>query len=177
MQDTIKSNAINYGLYLGGLLSLYTVLGYALNLELLVNFWMTLLILPLVIIGFGIVSTAKANSLLNGFLNFKQTFSSYFITVAIGLMISTVLSIIIFNFIDPDAAIEIKEILVEKLVNMMEGFGAPPEKIAEEVEKIENQDTFALGIQLKSLAQSLVVFAIIGLLVAAVMKKTNPDAE
>ena len=177
MQDTIKSSAINYGLYLGGLLSLYTVLGYALYLGILVNFWMYLLVLPLVTIGFGIISTAKAKSLSGGFLDFKQTFSTYFITVAIGLMISTVLSIIIFNFIDTDAANEIKEIAISKVESFLERMNRPADEIAEAVDKIESQDTFALGIQLKSLAQSLVVFAIIGLLVAAVMKKTNPDAE
>jgi len=58
----------------------------------------------------------------------------------------------------------------------MEGMGAPAESIAEAVENIESQDTFGLGTQLKSLAQSLVFFAVIGLIVAAIMKK-NPETE
>ena len=173
---TIKSIALNYGLYLGGFLSLFTVLGYALNLELLVNFWFTLLLLPIIIIIVGIVSTAKSKSILNGFLSFKQAFSSYFITVAVGLMLSTVMTLIIFNFIDPEAAVELKTILVEKSINMMEGFGAPPEAIAENVEKIESQDTFGLATQLRSLAQSLIFFTVIGLIVAAIMKK-NPETD
>jgi len=176
MEKSIKSSAINYGLYLGGVLSLFTALAYAINLELLVNFWLTLLILPILIIAFGIISTAKTKSILNGFSSFKQAFSSYFITVAIGVMISTVVSVIIFNFIDPDAALELKELIVEKTINFMEGMNAPNEAIAEGIEKIESQDTFGLGTQLKSLAQSLIFFAVIGLIVAAVMKK-NPDAE
>ena len=176
MENSIKSNAINYGLYLGAILALFTVIGYALNLELLVIFWFTLLLLPIIIIIFGIVSTAKSKSLLNGFLSFKQAFSSYFITVAIGILISTALSVILFNFVDPDAALELKELIVEKTINLMEGMGAPAETIAESVDKIESQDTFGLGTQLKSLAQSLVFFAIIGLIVAAIMKK-NPETE
>ena len=176
MENSIKSNAINYGLYLGAILALFTVLGYALNLELLVNFWMNLLILPIVIITFGIISTAKSKGLLNGFLSFKQAFSSYFITVAIGVLISTVVSIIIFNFIDPDAANTLKELIVEKTISLMEGMGAPAETIAENVEKIESQDTFGFGTQLKNLAQGLVFFAVIGLIVAAIMKK-NPETE
>ncbi len=176
MENSIKSIAKNYGTYLGGLLVLWTVTGYALNLELLVNFWINLLILPIIIIAFGVVSTAKSKSLLNGFLSFKQAFSSYFITVAIGIMISTVVTVIIFNFVDPNAAIELKEMIVEKTISFMEGFSAPAEDIAEAVEKIENQNTFGIGTQLKSLAQSLVFFAIIGLIVSAIMKK-NPDTE
>ena len=176
MENSIKSSAINYGLYLGAFLALFTVIGYALNLELLVNFWLTLLLLPIIIIVLGIVSTAKSKSLLNGFLSFKQAFSSYFITVAIGILISTVVSIIIFNFIDPDAANTLKELIVEKTINFMEGMGAPAESMAEAVENIESQDTFGFGTQLKSLAQSLVFFAVIGLIVAAIMKK-NPETE
>ena len=176
MENSIKSSAINYGLYLGAALSLFTVIGYAVNLALLVNFWLTMLLLPLIIIAFGVVSTAKSKSILGGFLSFKQAFSSYFITVAIGILISTTITIIIFNFIDPNAAIEVKRILVENITNMMEGFGAPAEAVAQSIEQNENQDTFGLGTQLKSLAQSLIFFAVIGLIVALIMKKSNPDA-
>ena len=176
MEKTIKSSAINYGLYLGALLMSITIIMYVINIELMVNFWINLLIIPLLIIGFGVFSTAKSKALNEGFLNFKQTFSSYFITVAIGILISSGLSIILFNFIDPDAAIQLKELAVEKSINMMEGFGAPPEAIAKQVEAMESQDTFAIGTQMWQLAQGLIFFAVIGLIVAAIMKRNNPDA-
>tara|TARA_R110002050_G_scaffold300364_1_gene469409 strand:- start:18264 stop:18797 length:534 start_codon:yes stop_codon:yes gene_type:complete len=177
MEKSLKSIAINYGIYLGIGLSLFTLLGYAINLGLLVNYWVILLILPLAVIIFGIVATAKIKANFNGFLSFKEAFSSFFITVAIGIIISTLFTIIIFNFIDPNAAIEIKNILISNTENFMNNMGAPIEAIAESVNQIENQDTFALGTQLKSLAQSIIFFAIIGLIVAAVMKKSNPNAE
>ena len=135
-----------------------------------------MLLLPIIIIAFGVVSTAKSKSILGGFLTFKQAFSSYFITVAIGVMISTLITVIIFNFIDPSAADEVKKILVENIMGFMEGMGAPPEAIAESVDQIESQDTFGLGTQIKSLGQSLIFFAVIGLIVALIMKKTDPDA-
>ncbi|WNH13203.1 DUF4199 domain-containing protein [Thalassobellus suaedae] len=177
MEKSLKTIAINYGLYLGIGLSLYTLIGYAINLGLLVNYWAMLLILPLAIVIFGIVATAKIKAQFNGFLSFKEAFSSFFITVSIGIIISTFVSIILFNFIDPDAAIEIKNILINNTEDLMRSMNAPVEAIAESVNKIESQDTFALGTQLKSLAQSIIFFAIIGLLVAAAMKKSNPNAE
>ncbi|PKQ46364.1 DUF4199 domain-containing protein [Confluentibacter flavum] len=177
MKNSTKTLAIHYGLYLGSLLSIFTALGYAFNLGLLVNFWIMLLIIPIGIICFGIFSTAKVKKKLNGFLDFKQAFSSYFITVAIGIMISTFVTILIFNFIDKDAALEAKNILIENTENMLINAGAPNQAISENINKIESQDTFALGIQLKSLAQSLIFFAVIGLIVAAVMKKTDPNAS
>jgi len=176
METSTKSSAINYGLYLGIGLALITVLCYAIKIELLVNFWLIFLILPILMIVVGIISTAKSKNIQNGFITFKEAFSSYFITVAIGTIISTLVSYIIFNFVDPESAIYLKQLAIEKTQNMMEGFNAPVEEIAKQVEAIENQDTTSIGAQLKQLAQSLIFFAVIGLIVALIMKR-KPENE
>jgi len=175
MENSIKSSAINHGLYLGGLLSLITVTIYAINLNLMVNMWLGIGLL-IAVIAFGVVSTAKSKSIMEGFLSFKQAFSSYFITVAVGIIISSVISIILFNFIDPEAAETVKQLTVESTISMMEGFNAPAETIAETVDKIEGQNQFSVINTMKSIAWGLLFQAVIGLIVAAIMKKTNPDA-
>jgi Protein of unknown function (DUF4199) len=175
MEKSIKSSAINYGVYLGAALSLITITIWFVNLNLMANIWLGIGIL-LAAIAFGVVSTAKSKSIMNGFLTFKEAFSSYFITIAVGVIISQVVSFILFNFIDPEAAKQIQQITIDSTVNMMEGFGAPAETIAEAVEKIENTNQFSIVSVLKSTAWSLVFQAVIGLIVAAIMKKSNPDA-
>ncbi|WP_347925312.1 DUF4199 domain-containing protein [Pontimicrobium sp. SW4] len=175
MENSIKSSAINYGLYLGGILSLITVAIWFININLMANMWLGISLL-LAIIAFGVVSTAKSKSIQEGFLTFKEAFSSYFITVAIGIAVSLLVSMILFNFIDPEAAKEIQQITVERTISMMEGFGAPAEAIAEAVEKIENQNQYSVVNTLKGLAWACLFQAIIGLIVAAIMKKSNPDA-
>ncbi|WP_242157727.1 DUF4199 domain-containing protein [Aestuariivivens sediminis] len=177
MEKSSNASAKDYGFYLGVALALWTVIAYALNLELLVNFWINLLILPIVIVAAGVVATAKSKQLQGGFISFKGAFTSYFITVVIGILISFMVSIILFNFIDTEAANTVKEIAVEKTISMMEGFNTPPEKIAEQVDAMENQDIFSLKTQVFQIAQSIILFTILGLIVAAIMKKTNPDAQ
>jgi hypothetical protein len=176
MEKSLKSIATNYGLYLGVLLSFLTVVSYAVNLELLTNMWYGIFIL-IAIIAFGIVSVAKSKQAQNGFASFKESFTSYFITVLIGLVISTLVSYLLFNFIDTEASEVLKEKTIEKTVQMMEGFNLPNEAIAEAVEKIESQNQFSLGNIIKGLSGYLVFFSVIGLLVAAAMKKSNPDTE
>ena len=83
MENSIKSSAINYGLYLGGALSLITIAIWFIDINLMANMWLGILIL-LAVVAVGVVSTAKAKSIQEGFLSFKEAFSSYFITVAIG---------------------------------------------------------------------------------------------
>ena len=176
MEKSLKSITTNYGLYLGVFLALITVLAYALNLELLTNMWVGILILVAIII-FGIISVAKVKQAQNGFASFKQAFTSYFITVLIGLLISTLVSFLLFNVIDTDAADVLKEKTIEKTVEMMENFNTPTEVIAETVEQMESQNQYSIGNVTKGLAGYLVVFSIIGLIVAAAMKKNNPEAE
>ena len=169
MEKSFKSSAKDYGMYLGLALTLWTVIAYVIDLELMVNLWLNLLVLPVVIIGFGVVSTAKSKHILGGFLSF--------ITIALGIGISFAVSIILFNYIDTEAAITIKEIAVEKTIAMMEGFNAPPDQIAKQVEAMENNDLFSFKSQIFQIAQSLVFFTIIGLIVAAIMKKSKPDSQ
>ena len=176
MEKSLKSIATNYGLYLGIALALLTVLSYAIDLSLMTNMWYGIFIL-LVVIIFGIISVAKTKQVQNGFASFKQAFSSYFLTVVIGLIISTFVSYLLFNFIDTEAAATIKELTIEKTVELLESFNTPSDVIAQSIEQIESQNQYSIGNILKSLAGSLVLFSIIGLLVAAALKKNNPDAE
>ncbi len=176
MEKSLKSIATNYGLYLGTLLALITVLAYAIDIGLLTNMWVGIFIL-IVIIVFGIISVAKTKQAQNGFASFKEAFTSYFITVLLGLLISTLVSYLLFNFIDTDAAEVLKQKTIEQTVQMLEGFNSPTDVIDQTVEQIESQNQYSLGNIAKGLAGYLVLFSIIGLIVAAAMKKSNTDAE
>ena len=169
------SSAMNYGLYLGGLLTLLIIIAYAFNLELLVNPWYGIFILLLVII-LGIISVAKAKGILEGFISFKQSFTTYFITVLIGFSIYLLVQFILFNFIDPEASIPLKEKTIEASIAMMEGFGAPADAIADAVDQMEQDNQFSIMNIIKGLAMYLVLFSIIGLIVAAIMKKNSENA-
>ncbi|WP_055448442.1 DUF4199 domain-containing protein [Lacinutrix mariniflava] len=176
METSTKSSAINLGLYLGGLMSIITILGYALYLELLTKWWLGI-ILFIAIIAFGIVSALKSKKMQDGFITFKEAFSSYFITVAIGILISMVISIIIFNFVDPEAALALKEKTIEASVQMMRSFNAPEEAVATAVEQMEAQkNQFSIAPQLQSNAIFLIIQAVIGLIVALIVKRDPEKA-
>lgn len=176
MEKSLKSIATNYGLYLGVILALFTVLAYAVNLELMTNMWYGIVIMISIIV-FGIIAVAKVKQAQNGFASFKESFTAYFITVLLGLLISTVISYLLFNFIDPEAAEVIKQNTIENTVSMLEGFNTPVEAIDKAVKDIESNNQFSIGSIAKSLAGYLVFFSVIGLIVAAAMKKSNPDTE
>ena len=84
----------------------------------------------------------------------------------------------IFNFIDPEAAVVLKDLMLNSQVEMMRNFGAPEESIVQIVEEFEKQDNmFSMGNVLQSLAFQLVGFSIVGLIAALIMKKSDENIK
>ena len=169
-----KKSAITYGLILGVILALITTLMYVLNTELFTKWWIGILSF-LVVITTGIVSVAKAKGLLGGVMNFKQAFSVYFITIAIGTLISTLVGILIFNLIDPDLAAFLQERTLEMTAEFMQKFGTPQAEIDKQMAKMAGQDNFSIVSQLKNYVFGLAFLSVIGLLVALIFKTKNPN--
>ena len=95
----------------------------------------------------------------------------------LGLVISTVVSVLIFNFIDPEAAITLKEKTIDATVQMMRNFDTPENVVNETVEKMREQpNQFSLGNLFKQLAIQLVIFSVIGLIASLIMKKSDENA-
>ena len=176
MEKTIKSIASNYGLYLGLLIAVVYVISYAINIELLTKWWIGIIML-LAIIVFGIVSISKSKKAQNGFISLKEAFTSYFITILIGLIVASVVAIVLFNVIDPDAAITLKEKTIENTAEMMRNWNAPEESIIQTVEQMREQpNQFSIGSVLQSLVIQLVIYSVIGLIAALIMKKSDDNA-
>ncbi|PWK17891.1 DUF4199 domain-containing protein [Xanthomarina spongicola] len=175
MEKSLKTLSINNGLILGLILSVITVLMYALNLELFTKWWVGIPLF-LLALGLGAYSAIKFKQQ-QGFLSFKQAFSAYFITVAVGSFIATIIGIVIFTFVDPDAAQFLNEEILIMTKEAMEGFGAPQEVIQEALLEAEKKNNFALVEQLKAYVWRLLFYSIFGLIVALIVKKNNPETE
>ncbi|MBF8149338.1 DUF4199 domain-containing protein [Winogradskyella sp. F6397] len=174
MDKSLKSSAVNNGLYLALILSSFTIIGYAVYLDLFTQWWFGIGQMLLVII-FGIVSSIKAKKLLGGFISFKDAFTAFFITIAIGISIPAVIGFVIFNIVDAEAATILQEKIIDNQLAMMERFGAPQQSIDEAMAQIQKEESFfSIGNTIKTTAYQLLGFSVIGLIVAAVTKKKDP---
>ena len=172
MEPTNKSNSINLGLYLGGILSLIVVLIYAVSLDLFIEWWLGIVLFVLVVV-YGVVAAKRAKNNNGGFISFKEAFIHYFIAIAVGTLIGTVVSIAIFAFIDPEAATYLNEQILMVTKTTMERFGMPQEAMTAALEEASKKDNFSLGMQLQSYVFRLAGYAIVGLIVALIVKKTD----
>ena len=92
---------------------------YAVSLDLFIEWWLGIVLFVLVV-AYGVVAAKRAKNNNGGFISFKEAFIHYFITVALGAAISSVVGIVIFNFIDPEASTHLNEQILLKTKKMME---------------------------------------------------------
>ena len=172
MEQTTKSSAINYGVYLGAILSLITITIYGIDIDLFTAPWLGV-VLFILVVAFGAVSALNSRKLLGGFISFKQAFSSYFITIAVGTLMSSIVGVAIFTYIDPEAAIYLNEQVLILTKETMERIGLPQEAITAAIEEASKNDNFSLGAQTQAFVFRLVFYAVIGLIVGLIVKKTD----
>jgi|TARA_R100000501_G_C2567077_1_gene75436 multidrug transporter EmrE-like cation transporter len=176
MEKSLKSVSVPYGVYAGLALSIITVLAYAFNLELFTKWWLGVgNFLIVLVLGIFAVRAAKKISTTDYF-SFKQAFTAYFIVPAIGLLIAVLVSILIFNVVDPQAAQTVTEMTAETTRNMMENFNVPQADIDKAVADIESNNQFSFVNLLKAYVFQLAFFSAIGLIVALVFREKNPNA-
>jgi len=171
MTEAIKKNSINIGIILGVIWILCHVIMYSIDLKYFINFWLGLgLIFFGVIIA--IVAVVKSKVLKGGFMTFRQAFTAFFITVALAFAIQVAFDSILFNLIDPAAKEIVKEHYIDFNISMGQRAQLPAEKIKEQVEVIKNSNMYGFANLAQQYVFIMLLYTIIGLIVAAAFKKT-----
>tara|TARA_B100000900_G_scaffold52673_1_gene38998 strand:+ start:10222 stop:10752 length:531 start_codon:yes stop_codon:yes gene_type:complete len=171
METNLKSNSIDLGIKLGTFLFIVTAVIYIIDGKLFTNF-STMLAYMIPSLSVSIYSVLSARKLQNQIISFKEAFTAYFLCIAVGYLISTIGSIIIFKFIDPAAADLIHEEIMISTKEMLENFGTPSEIINEAMNEMEKNHSFSYSAIFQNYANVLLRNAIFGLLVAVTLKKS-----
>jgi hypothetical protein len=67
--------------------------------------------------------------------------------------------------------------MIEASLEWFEKMNMPEEAIDEAITKMEEQDQFSIGAQLKSVGMAIVFFAVIAAISAAIVKRNKPEWE
>ena len=172
MNDIIKKNGISYGIITGVISALITATIYSIDLNLFTAWWVTLLNLSFYII-IGVLLLTKTKKELKGIFPFKDAFTTYFISAVVGILISVLFNILLFNVIDPSAKESIKEVSIKYAVEMMEKFDAPSSAINDAVKKMQETDSYSPIELLKGSAFAIIISALFGLLLALIFKSKS----
>ncbi|UFH46297.1 DUF4199 domain-containing protein [Flavobacterium galactosidilyticum] len=169
INEIIKRNGITFGVLIGIVSSLITATIYASDLNLFSSWWIgiTSIIVYLVL---GIVLLSKTKKEIKTIFTFKDAFTTYFIAAVIGILISTLFNVLLFNVIDPSAKDKLLEITMKITANMMQKFGTPASVINEAIAKLKETNPYSTIELLKGSIFSIIFSSIFGLILAAFFK-------
>ena len=176
----VKKEGIKYGIYLGvislvvSIVSLYVLAGAA-------NFKVSSIATGG--IGFVLMIALSAyfavllRRVAGGFWTFSQALKGIFTILAISVIISNVASTI-FGVINPEP----QQVIFDKTINLtietMESVGADEDLIDKQVADLEKTRddlrTFSFGQSLKGLGVNLIMYFVLALIFAAVLKREKP---
>ncbi len=173
---------LKYGLIGLGIYSLYLIIGWQVNLKLLINPILGLLI-PIIIYVLGILSQLAARKANGGFLDFTYTLQVYMVTILIVIFGYGIVAFLIFNVFDPAANKEVTRLAIEQSMEMVgKVFGMMgQENVMEEAgteammeAATENGNTYNPLNLFFSVILSIFMYTVGGLISAAIIRKDEP---
>ena len=171
--------AIKPGLTMGLVALAITYIAYFIDSSLLASFWI-LLIALVVFFGLIIYFGKQYREEIGGFMSFGTAFNFSFIAMIVSGIISLIGQILLFHVIDPSLPDVLTDITFKKSLEMMEGFGQNPDSLPPStLDEIRNSTaaSFSIGGQLKNFAFGLIFYAIIALILAAILKKRDKSLD
>jgi hypothetical protein len=175
MENSIKKNGITNGIILGLIIILSSNVIYIIDLSLFTSQWVGIINL-LLILAFGIYTSVINKKLLMGKMQYKEAFLSFILPVIVGLALSNLFSLLLLNYIDPEA----KEIITEHMIKMINEMPSKNEISKAEVQnyinEIRTKDNFGVRVHVETFFTSVTIYSVIGLIVGLIFKTpTNKE--
>lgn len=107
----------------------------------------------------------------DGYLPFKSALRLSFGVFVLTTLATSILSYVLFNWIDTSFADSLKQLYIEQTQKLMEKFKAPPEEIDKAVDKLIKDNIFSFKSIFLSFTYGCILYFLISLIIAAIMKK------
>jgi hypothetical protein len=126
------------------------------------------------LIAVAVVAGLKQRKDNGGFLSFAEALKVTFTVFAIALLLQTLFSYVLLNIID----IPFKQAVGQETLNRTEQFmkkmGAPQRDIERALDEAAKGDPFSLPKMFLGYAMTCIVFFIVALIIAAIIKRNKP---
>ena len=169
----INPYAYRTGLIAAGISIAYYLISYLIGIELFTSLWIPWVFIIGIIVYF-IISLKKIREFM-GHMTFAQGFVNFLTMSIVYIVLSNSFNYILINVIDPEFGIAVNDMVIEKVIGIMESMNTPEQAISEAITKMEEQIESQSSISgfLLNIATITFWYALIGLIVAAIMKSKN----
>lgn len=172
---SLMSHALKNGLILGAIAVIFLTLLYVIDYT-----WMVQLkfvgIAMLIYAGYVIYSGIDYRKSSGGYLSYGKAFQHGWIMLAISGLVYSVFVMLLYNVIDPELPGKLLDATMENTRAMMESFGAPADQIDSEMAKAaeRTKNQFAVSGILMGYGFSLIFYAVIAAITAAIVRRNEP---
>ena len=176
VQGNLVKHAVRFGGIMGGISIVLTLIVYVVDYTIMANMWFGLLLFAFYI-GLVIYAGINYRNQVGGFLPYGKAFQHSYLTFLTGGFIGAVFSILLYTVIDPDLAQNLTDAIIENTESMMRRFGAPDDKIDEQLAKMREempQRFSALGV-IKQFGWSFLIYAVLSAITALFVRRNPPE--
>lgn len=178
-QQTPFQAAIKPGLTMGLVALAVTYIAYFIDSSLFASAWFALVAL-VIFFGLIIYFGKQYRAEIGGYMSFGTAFNFSFVAILVSGIVSLIGQILLFHVIDPTLPQVLADITFENSLKMMESFGQNPDSLPPAtLDEIRNStaSSFSIGGQLKNFGFALIFYAIIALILAAILKKRDKSLD
>lgn len=155
-----------------------TLLAYFVDYTILVSFWFAGVVLVLffaLILFLGFRFRKEAG----GYLEYGPAFVFAFVTLLVSGLIGVVGNVLLYQVIDPQLPQMLVDAQMENMLAMMDRMGAGDAMSADQLDEVKEGivANFTLGGQIKSFGMALIVYAIMALILGAIIKKKDKSRD
>lgn len=126
---------------------------------------------------FAVLACLKQRKNQGGFLEFSKALKISFGVFVITSLATTLISYVMMNFIDLEFSQAMQQATMEMTEKMMKRFGAPQDTIDKALADAANKSPFTLGKMALGFAFSCILWFLISLIIAVIVKRKNPANE
>lgn len=172
-----KSTSLKWGLIGGMVIILYSIIMYVIDSTLLVNMWAGFVGLA-VLIGVIIMGVKEVKTGQEGFISLSEALFAGFLVYVIASLVHTVFQYALFNWIDTNLPVLLKEKTIETTVEMMQKFGASEDDINKTLADLDSKlDMTSAGAMFWNFLKGSAFGFVVCFIIALIMKKKRPMFE
>ena len=177
-QNTPFKAGLNAGLILGILSVVITFIVYFVSPPILVSVMYGIAML-VVFIGLLIYFGIQYRTSIGGFMDFSKAFQYSFIALLVAGIITQIGTALLYNIIDPALPGVLAEQTIENTMTMMDKFGAADSISSEQLDKMREdaEANYTLTGQFKALGIAAIIYAVIALILGAILKKRDKSLD
>jgi hypothetical protein len=175
--SNFRTSSFKWGGIGAALVVIYSIVLYVINSSLLVNTWAALIGLG-VLIFVLVMGVKEVRTAQGGFISLSEALFTAFLIYVIASFLNSVFNYALFNWIDPNLPVILKEKTIETTVEMMQKFGAGEEDINKVLEQMDkDMDLGSASAMFWNFLKGSAFGFIIAFIIALIMKRKRPIFE